>query len=652
VLTNLSFETAGASPGQAASWTWTRTVPFLFEAFVSGTDELGISRFDGFESGWGCDDLITELIIDASSTPATVVAQNPAPYALADGDTITGTVNGGGPQTATFTAAAASILGSLAQNFVLTDGMTFEFAFDREAPILVTFHAGQFVHIGAALAAEVVSVLTTAIAAAGAPGVATATGAHHVDLATTTKGRSSFVQIVGGTALTALGFTAAFIGGTGNVGDISAVTAVEVETVVAGGLVGTSGTLTGDEPTIETSATGPSATLQITGGTANAAINFPTTKATGSAVGSTSAPAVFGPPSMPVNLVESFSRGWRKRNTLATAPSGNVTPWGSMEPFAITDGMTLLINVSGTEAGVPGLYSVGVTFHTADFISIGSALADEVVFAINRAIGAAGVSDAESFADSFGHVFVCSLLDWWQIDPNNTTAGVEASVTFVLGTSLAALGFVAATYSSAIDAAHPGNENARFTFDGGVAAVYNAQSWAVPETSFDGFESGWALTDITQTHFTAWSQVASTAALYGIADETFDNFSIGWNVAPYYTAWHEVSATTANYVTSAGVEPFEDFSEIEEDQAISFTLPSTINLPSNNFSNGDLVTFNSDNRIPTGLNPAITYFVINALTNSFEVAVTSGGSAVVVTDAGAGSIFVKANPALFWTLFW
>lgn len=205
--------------------------------------------------------------------PASVTASLAGPYALAAADTVIGSVNGGGALTATFNAAAATKTGTIAEPFALSDGQTALIAIDGEPTVTVTFHTADFVSIGAATAAEVCAVIQAALIAASSPATSAASTGH-VAITTTTKGTASSVQILSGTAIATLGLSVSTTNGTGNVASIDAVTATEVKNIVSGALTATTGALVSGAPEIITTATGATASIQITGGTALSKIGF------------------------------------------------------------------------------------------------------------------------------------------------------------------------------------------------------------------------------------------------------------------------------------------------------------------------------------------------------------------------------------------
>lgn len=217
-----------------------------------------------------------------SALPAQVTASIAGPYALTSGQTLITQLNGSGSVTTTFTGVAGTVTSSNTAPFTLSDGETLNLQIDGGSTVFVTFNTASFANIAAATVTEVNAVINAAFSSAGVDALATvSTGA--VKITSDTLGTGSQVIVVsGGTALTALGFTAATHNGTGNVASIAAVTASEVQTaVVAASSASVTGAVVGGAPQISTVATGGSTTYAFTGGTARTIIGFATTVATG-----------------------------------------------------------------------------------------------------------------------------------------------------------------------------------------------------------------------------------------------------------------------------------------------------------------------------------------------------------------------------------
>lgn len=70
------------------------------------------------------------------------------------------------------------------------------------------------------------------------------------------------------------------------------------------------------------------------------------------------------------------------------------------------------------------------------------------------------------------------------------------------------------------------------------------------------------------------------------------------------------------------------------------TGTETLTSNSHGFTDGQEVKVYATTTIPGGLSDNRTYFVISAATNTFQLSTTSGGSAVDITSAGSGTIYV------------
>ncbi len=171
-------------------------------------------------------------------TAGTVLGTQVEPFLLAAADTIIASVDGAGDDTATFDAAAAVLTSTNTETYALTD--LDEFTFDVNGVTqTVIFNTAEFVAIGAATALEVAAVIN-----AEATGIQATVVGGAVVITSDRRGTSALLDNftnVNGTPVTTLGFVAASNAGTGDVADISAVTAAEVKTILEADLTGGSG---------------------------------------------------------------------------------------------------------------------------------------------------------------------------------------------------------------------------------------------------------------------------------------------------------------------------------------------------------------------------------------------------------------------------
>lgn len=141
--------------------------------------------------------VITELVGNlAGSTPAVVVKDFRFPLGRIQSAKIAEAIN------SLDTSLVASILSGNAQTYVLVDGQTLKVKIDGGAEQTATFNTADFADIGAATAAEVAAVLESDIV--GATSIAE-TNKVKITSDLITGGGS--VQVTGGTANTALGFS-------------------------------------------------------------------------------------------------------------------------------------------------------------------------------------------------------------------------------------------------------------------------------------------------------------------------------------------------------------------------------------------------------------------------------------------------------------
>jgi hypothetical protein len=198
--------------------------------------------------------------------PARVTSTALTPLALADGAAIVVSIGGAADQTATIHATPAMIAGTAAGPFVLADLQTLQVQVGRSAVQTLVFHAASFTSIAAATDLETAEEINAQLAG----GKALVVGGK-LALAADAAGTASTIAVVGGTAAAALGFAAGSAAGTGNVGDVGAVTAAELTALLAVAIPGlvleTGGAGAWGLATV---AAGAAVTLQVRPGTAAA----------------------------------------------------------------------------------------------------------------------------------------------------------------------------------------------------------------------------------------------------------------------------------------------------------------------------------------------------------------------------------------------
>lgn len=220
----------------------------------------------------GTVDLDTNALAAAG---ATLLAGNVGPYNLAPGDTITFDVSGGGDDTATIDATAP-LRSAAAGPYNLSDGQTLTISVNGGPVQTLTLAAADFGNIAAATAAELVIVIERDLA-----GIDATDNAGTLELRTDGQGTGFSLNVTGGTANGVLAFTTGVLAGTGDVANIDAVSIAELITVIQADVAGVTVTNVDNRLQVATTATGVATTLQVTGGTALAAFDFPTGLVTG-----------------------------------------------------------------------------------------------------------------------------------------------------------------------------------------------------------------------------------------------------------------------------------------------------------------------------------------------------------------------------------
>lgn len=213
-----------------------------------------------------------------SATLASITSGNAEPFTgISTGDGLTfGSVDGVGPQTATFTGDVAVLVAGAAGTYALTDGMTLTLLADDLLATTVTFTAGQFPDIANATAAQVAASINSQTG-----GTYAFDNAGTLELRSQTGGTDGLINVTGGTANAILLFSTTPVAGTGNVADISAVTAAEVKTIVEAAITTPQvnvNVLTGGFVQFVSAGTpGPTSELQINAGPVQASLNVPIT---------------------------------------------------------------------------------------------------------------------------------------------------------------------------------------------------------------------------------------------------------------------------------------------------------------------------------------------------------------------------------------
>ena len=239
----------------------------------------------------------------AAAQPAKILSTTDETYALAPGDDITIDLDNVGPLVATFDAAAAQADGAAATfpwNAAGTEVLNF--TIDNGAAIAVTFTVD---------ASTTLEETLSQINAQGS-GFKAIDNAGQIRIESDSEGTDSEVDILAGTANIPLGLTVATNVGTGDVANIAAVTAAEVETLLEADITNLIVNLSGDTFELESPNVGLVASeIDISAGLAVTKLGLTITIVNGTAAaggGPTPASTIFKRSAI---SVWNFTAGWR-----------------------------------------------------------------------------------------------------------------------------------------------------------------------------------------------------------------------------------------------------------------------------------------------------------------------------------------------------
>jgi phage tail sheath protein FI len=199
-----------------------------------------------------------------------------APYILANGDTLVVDVDNGGAATATFNGAAATLTSGNSETYNLSGSETLTAKINRGNVQTVTFQAGDFAVAGAATAEEVAAAMNNGLTGCSVAGTTT------VVITSDQIGTGSYIEVTGGTANTALGFSTSETQGTGDAANLGAVTYAEAKAVIENDITGcTVSQLGAGYMRISSDTTGASSEIDVQSGAAMAKLGFSATVGAG-----------------------------------------------------------------------------------------------------------------------------------------------------------------------------------------------------------------------------------------------------------------------------------------------------------------------------------------------------------------------------------
>ena len=212
--------------------------------------------------------------VTLTSVSAAVRAAAIETYALSAGDTLAVRVDGGASQTVTVDAGPAETLGTETEPFVITAAWQLSLSINGGG-------SQVFVFAGTETTAQHLADLINATAV----GVVASDDTGALLLTTVAEGTDASIEIEAASTaglLTEIGMAIGTDNGTGDVGDISAVTAAELAAVATADLTGATGSDDGGYLLITADSSGTASRIQVVGGAINDAIQAATDEQSGS----------------------------------------------------------------------------------------------------------------------------------------------------------------------------------------------------------------------------------------------------------------------------------------------------------------------------------------------------------------------------------
>ena len=100
-----------------------------------------------------------------------------------------------------------------------------------------------------------------------------------------------------------------------------------------------------------------------------------------------------------------------------------------------------------------------------------------------------------------------------------------------------------------------------------------------------------------------------------------------------------VNALSATFVASAWKAGNTTVTNTDGRQTVTITIasPAVVTATGHSLQNGDVIQLYTTGALPTGLSTGINYYVVNRATNTFQLSLTSGGSAINTSGTQSGT---------------
>jgi hypothetical protein len=170
---------------------------------------------------------------------------------------------------------------------------------------------------------------------------------------------------------------------------------------------------------------------------------------------------------------------------------------------------------------------------------------------------------------------------------------------------------------------------------GTLTAAYNNHTWlmygATIFANFDGVAVRFGAFDASHENCSVYGgNIVRTTSLT-TTDWTPGNIGWQWlNISRFYHVDYYIRGF------QIGQQLLGEGEAVGE---VTFTIasPGTVHHNGHGLSNGDAIVFWTTGTLPTGLLPNQVYYVVNAATDTFQVALTSGGSPINLSGSPSGT---------------
>jgi hypothetical protein len=100
-----------------------------------------------------------------------------------------------------------------------------------------------------------------------------------------------------------------------------------------------------------------------------------------------------------------------------------------------------------------------------------------------------------------------------------------------------------------------------------------------------------------------------------------------------------VNTSATTYVASAWKSGNTTVTNTDGRQTITITVasPAVVTATGHSFNNGDIIQLYTTGALPTGLSTNVNYYIVNKATNTFQLSLTNGGSAINTSGTQSGT---------------